>query len=42
MVDPFIKFAILRSVQKFFCDIACPLEWLAFEEKWTECNGGKS
>ncbi|MFJ8087203.1 DeoR/GlpR family DNA-binding transcription regulator [Lysinibacillus sp. NPDC095746] len=38
----FYQICHIAQCSEIFCDIACPLEWHAYEEKWTVCNGGKS
>ncbi|MFJ7980204.1 DeoR/GlpR family DNA-binding transcription regulator [Lysinibacillus xylanilyticus] len=38
----FYQICHIEECSEILCDIACPLEWQAYEEKWTVCNGGKS
>jgi len=37
----FYQICHIEECSEILCDIACPLEWQAYEEKWTVCNGGK-
>jgi len=38
----FFQICHLEECTEIFCESTCPLEWQAYEEKWTVCNGGKS
>ncbi|GAB0167046.1 DeoR/GlpR family DNA-binding transcription regulator [Lysinibacillus sp. CTST325] len=38
----FYQICHIEECSEILCDIACPLEWQMYEEKWTVCNGGKS
>ncbi|MGA3676309.1 DeoR/GlpR family DNA-binding transcription regulator [Lysinibacillus agricola] len=38
----FYQICHIEECSEILCDIACPVEWQAYEEKWTICNGGKS
>ncbi|MGE7941995.1 DeoR/GlpR family DNA-binding transcription regulator [Lysinibacillus xylanilyticus] len=38
----FYQICHIEECSEILCDIACPVEWQAYEEKWTVCNGGKS
>jgi len=37
----FYQICHIEECSEILCDIACPLEWQMYEEKWTVCNGGK-
>lgn len=38
----FFQICHLDECTEILCESTCPLEWQAYEEKWTICNGGKS
>ncbi|MDM5247045.1 DeoR/GlpR family DNA-binding transcription regulator [Lysinibacillus sp. G4S2] len=38
----FYQICHLEECSDILCDVVCPVEWQAYEEKWTVCNGGKS
>jgi len=38
----FYQICHIEECSEILCDIACPVEWQGYEEKWTVCNGGKS
>ncbi len=37
----FYQICHIEECSEILWSIACPLEWQAYEEKWTVCNGGK-
>ncbi|GLC87290.1 DeoR/GlpR family DNA-binding transcription regulator [Lysinibacillus piscis] len=37
----FYQISSLEDCTEIFCDGACPIEWQAYEEAWTICDGGK-
>lgn len=38
----FFQICHLDECTEILCESTCPLDWQAYEEKWTICNGGKS
>lgn len=38
----FFQICHLDECTEILCESTCPLEWQAYEEKWTICNGGKN
>lgn len=38
----FFQICHFDECTEILCESTCPLEWQAYEEKWTICNGGKS